>query len=128
MLIAYVKKISVWTLVLLLGVLLFSGPARALTSNHQEAKATQEKAPPVDKAKTPKKPQIKPFEEVITEDAKSDTGLFTVHLVEDKLYYEIPNDLLEREMLLVSRIARTATQVGYGGEKANTQVVRWQQA
>ncbi len=113
-------------LMLLLGALLISGPTLALSSNHQETKTAQEKAPPVDKAKTPKKPQIKPFEEVITEDAKSDAGLFAVHMVEDKLYYEISNDMLEREMLLVSRIARTATQVGYGGEKANTQVVRWQ--
>ena len=44
----------------------------------------------------------------------------------DKLYYEIPNNLLEREMLLVSRIARTATDIGYGGQKVNTQTVRWQ--
>ncbi|NOR14098.1 MAG: DUF5117 domain-containing protein [Candidatus Aminicenantes bacterium] len=123
---AYAKKGSALILVLSLAAFLISGPTLAQTSNDQETKTAQEKAPPVDKAKTPKKPQIKPFEEVITEDAKSDAGLFTVHLVEDKLYYEIPNDMLEREMLLVSRIARTATQVGYGGEKANTQVVRWQ--
>ncbi len=126
MIISRAKTKSLWMLMLLLGVLIFSGPARALSSNHQETNVTQEKAPPVDKAKSPEKPQIKPYEDVITEDAISDTGLFTVHFVEDKLYYEIPNDLLEREMLLVSRIARTATQVGYGGEKANTQVVRWQ--
>jgi len=49
-----------------------------------------------------------------------------VHRVGAKLYFEIPDSLLGREMLLVSRIARTANNIGYGGEKANTRVVRWQ--
>ena len=49
-----------------------------------------------------------------------------VGLSTDKLYFEIPNELLGKELLLVSRIASTASNIGYGGEKANTQVVRWQ--
>jgi len=69
---------------------------------------------------------MQPYSEVITDEAETDEGLFDVHRLDDKLYYEIPNALLEREMLLVSRIARTADNLGYGGEKANTQVVRWQ--
>lgn len=69
---------------------------------------------------------IKPYGKVITEAAISDSGLFIVHWVDEKLYFEIPNDMLEREMLLVSRIARTATSIGFGGQKANTQTVRWQ--
>ena len=67
----------------------------------------------------------KPYKDVITEEARSDTGMFIVHWVDDKLYYEIPNEMLDREMLLVSRVARTATGVGYGGQKFNTQTVRW---
>ena len=69
---------------------------------------------------------MKPYSEVITEEAKSDSGLFTVHWVDEKLYFEIPYDMLEREMLLVSRVASTATNVGFGGQKTNTQTVRWQ--
>ncbi|MCH8145629.1 MAG: zinc-dependent metalloprotease [Gemmatimonadetes bacterium] len=69
---------------------------------------------------------IKPYGKVITEAARSDSGLFIVHWVDEKLYFEIPNDMLEREMLLVSRIARTATSIGFGGQKTNTQTVRWQ--
>ncbi|MCH8939450.1 MAG: zinc-dependent metalloprotease, partial [Gemmatimonadetes bacterium] len=69
---------------------------------------------------------IKPYGKVITEAAISDSGLFIVHWVDEKLYFEIPNDMLDREMLLVSRIARTATSIGFGGQKANTQTVRWQ--
>ena len=69
---------------------------------------------------------MQPYAEVITDEATSDDGLFTTHRIDDKLYYEIPDSLFGTELLMVSRIARTATDIGYGGEKANTQVLRWQ--
>jgi hypothetical protein len=69
---------------------------------------------------------MKPYSEVITDEAETDTGLFDVHKIDKDYYYEIPDSLLSREMLLVSRIAETQDEIGYGGEKLNTQVVRWQ--
>jgi len=68
----------------------------------------------------------KSYSEIITDKAVSDSGLFLVHTVEEKLYFEIPTSVLDREMLLVSRRARTAQDLGYGGMKNNTQSVRWQ--
>ncbi len=67
----------------------------------------------------------KTYEDIIGETAKSDEGLFTVHEVKDKFYYEIPDNLLGKEMLMVTRIAKTANGLGFGGGKQNTQVVRW---
>ncbi len=52
--------------------------------------------------------------------------MFVLHTVEEKLYYEIPLGMLDREMLLVSRRSSTARDLGYGGMKNNTQTVRWQ--
>ncbi|WP_344924264.1 zinc-dependent metalloprotease [Aquimarina addita] len=72
------------------------------------------------------KNQIKPYKEVITDKAKSDTGLFTVHHIDDNYLYEIPDSLFNREMLMVTRIAKTATGIGFGGGKQNTQILRWQ--
>ncbi len=72
------------------------------------------------------KKKDKKYSDVITDKAITDSGLFIVHKVDDKFFYEIPTDVLEKEMLLVSRIARTANNIGYGGEKNNTQTVRWQ--
>ncbi|MDF0717983.1 zinc-dependent metalloprotease [Muricauda sp. 334s03] len=69
---------------------------------------------------------IKPYDKVITKDAKTDEGLFSVHTVDDKHYYEIPDSLFNREMLMVSRISKTATGIGFGGGKINTQVLRWE--
>lgn len=69
---------------------------------------------------------IKPYSKVITKDAKSDPGLFTVHQVEDDYFYEIPDSLFNREMLMVTRIAQTASGIGFGGGKQNEQVLRWE--
>lgn len=73
-----------------------------------------------------KKDAIKPYEKVITKDAKTDEGLFTVHKLDDKYFYEIPDSLFGREMLMVTRIAKTANGLGFGGGKQNTSVLRWE--
>lgn len=88
--------------------------------------ATQKAAKKPTPAKKENKNGIKAFSEVIKSEAKTDEGLFNVYKQEDEYYYEIPDSLLDREMLLISRIAKTATGIGYGGEKLNTQTVRWQ--
>ena len=53
-------------------------------------------------------PGPKPYKEVITDKAKTDEGLFNVHKVEDKYYFEIPDSLLGREILVVNRISKAA--------------------
>ena len=70
-------------------------------------------------------PPPSPYEEIVT-DAESDDGLFTTHVKDEQLFYEIPDSLFGAEMLMVTRIAQTADNIGYGGEKANTQVLRWE--
>jgi hypothetical protein len=70
--------------------------------------------------------EIKPYDRVITKDAKSDVGVFTVHNVKEKFYYEIPKAELGKEFLWVSQIAKTTLGVGYGGQAAGNHVVRWE--
>ena len=77
-------------------------------------------------AKKDKKKAIKPYGKVITKEAKTDEGLFTVHKLDGKYFYEIPDTLMGREMLMVTRIAKTATGLGFGGGKQNTSVLRWE--
>ena len=74
----------------------------------------------------PKKNAIKPYGKVVTKDHKTDEGLFKVHTKDDTYLLEIPDSLLQREMLMVTRIAKTASEIGFGGAKANTQVLRWE--
>lgn len=73
---------------------------------------------------------MKPYSKVITSDAKTDDGLFKVHQVDDKFYYEIPNNTLKKDMLLVSRISQIPSNLGGGylnaGSKTNQQVIAWE--
>ncbi|HRH45343.1 MAG TPA: zinc-dependent metalloprotease [Pyrinomonadaceae bacterium] len=68
-----------------------------------------------------------PYDKVITKDAKTKNGIFKVHQVKDKYYYEIPKSELGKEFLWVTQIARTTVGVGYGGQALGNRVVRWEQ-
>ena len=92
----------------------------------KEAEAAKKAAAAKNEKPQPKKGDIQPYDKIITKDAKTDDGLFKVHKIDDKYFYEIPDSLFEREMLMVTRIAKTATGIGFGGEKQNEQVLRWQ--
>jgi hypothetical protein len=74
----------------------------------------------------PEKSGIKPYNKIVTKDYKTDKGLFNVHRKDDNYLFEIPDSLLKREMLMVTRIAKTASGIGFGGGKTNTQVLRWE--
>ena len=71
-------------------------------------------------------PEPRPYERVITKEAKSDEGIFTIHTIKEKVYYEIPKNELGREFLWVSQIAKTTIGVGYGGQAAGNRVVKWE--
>jgi hypothetical protein len=67
-----------------------------------------------------------PYDKVVTKEAKSAKGLFTVHQVKERYYYEIPKDELDKEFLLNVRVSKTAAGVGYGGDQMSDLVVRWE--
>ncbi|MEP0985321.1 zinc-dependent metalloprotease [Ekhidna sp.] len=76
-----------------------------------------------------KKNGLKSYSEVITDEAISDEGLITSHQVGDDFYFEIPADLLEKEILIVSRIAGHVKGLNFGGAGMKSrpqQVVRFQ--
>jgi hypothetical protein len=71
-------------------------------------------------------PVIRPYDRVITKDATSKAGIFSVHRIKDRLYYEIPKAQLGREFLWVSQIKSTTLGAGQGGQAAGNRVVRWE--
>ena len=78
------------------------------------------------KEETDEKKSKKTYSEIIDNSFKTDNGLFKVHQKDQIFYYEIPRELLDQEMLMVTRIAKTSNGIGYGGQKINSQVLRWQ--
>jgi hypothetical protein len=67
----------------------------------------------------------KKYEDVITAKAKTKDGLFKVHQIEEKFYYEIPENLYGRDMLMYNEIAQAPPGVGYSGSPGNNRMVRW---
>lgn len=67
-----------------------------------------------------------PYERVVTKDAKTSKGIFMVHVVRDRYYYEIPKAELGKDFLWNSQIAKTGSGAGYAGEQVGDHVVRWQ--
>lgn len=100
--------------ILVLAVAIFAGCAGSKSAQQSgEAKGPE------------KKEGIKPYTEVITKEAKSDTGVFIVHKIKQKYFYEIPNKVIGKDFLLVTSQAKTQTGIGYGGDNINSQDVRW---
>ena len=102
-------------------------------TNHAQSKRKKKKNQKTEAVKpAPKKTQgkIKPYDKVITKDAVSDEGLFKVHKVEEKYYFEIPNEHLGKDMLLVSRIAKLPANLGGGyinaGTKTGQRLIVWE--
>jgi len=100
-------------------------PAVALALQEEQAAESQaeEASPATDEE------EVKTYEDVITEEAESDEGLFTVHKVEDRYYFEIPESLYDTDMLLVTRIGRVPAGFGgfvVSGAKVGEQVLHWQ--
>jgi hypothetical protein len=118
-----VKYYSLRLLFVLSAFLVFSCSTTKKASKSKKDTTAQAAKPA---GKKPGKNDIQPYNKVITKDAKTDEGLFHVHQLDDKFFYEIPDSLFEREMLMVTRIAKTANGIGFGGGKQNTQVLRWQ--
>lgn len=78
-----------------------------------------------DKGKS-KKDGVKAYDQVITDKATTKKGVFLVHELEGKLYYEIPTDVLGAEFLWVTQIKATGAGSGLGGTPAGDRVVRWE--
>ena len=68
----------------------------------------------------------KPYNQVITREAVTDSGVFLVHRIGEKLFYEIPRAQLGVEFLLVVDYAATPEGTRYAGENLDNRVVRWE--
>ncbi|WP_207423282.1 zinc-dependent metalloprotease [Desertivirga brevis] len=87
-------------------------------------------APPV-KSEPPLPYGMRPYKEVINDQAKTDKGLFKVHNVQDRYFMEIPDSLLGRDILVVNRISKgaagvRASMMGYAGDQIGDNVIRFE--
>ncbi|HEU5219306.1 MAG TPA: zinc-dependent metalloprotease, partial [Gemmatimonadales bacterium] len=101
--------------------------------------AAQQPAPPPPPAPAPAAPGPagpspaqqgpRPYDQVITRAAQSDSGVFLLHRIGPKLYFEVPDSLLGRDMLLISKIHQAPEDLApflNAGVSTAEQVVRWE--
>lgn len=68
--------------------------------------------------------RAKAYDRLIPKEAITQKGLFDVHRVAQKYYFEVPDNLLNRELLVVTRFIKTPAGAGnYGGEKIGENTV-----
>ena len=112
--------------------ILFVGIFLVPNSNYSQSKRKKNKNKTEEVQAAPKKKEtgIKNYDEVITKEAITDDGLFKIHKLRDKYYFEIPDTLLNKDMLLVSRIAKLPSGLGGGyvnaGSESNEQMIVWE--
>lgn len=71
------------------------------------------------------KKALKPYKEIITAKAITDEGLFKVHKVDERFYFEIQDSILSRDMLVVNRIVKAPPHLGLGGDQIGENIIRF---
>ncbi len=71
----------------------------------------------------------RPYSSVITPKAVTKTGMFLIHKVDERYFFEVPENILGRDLLIVARISKAAADLrglvlGYAGDQVNEQVIR----
>ncbi|MFM7672743.1 MAG: zinc-dependent metalloprotease [Bacteroidota bacterium] len=116
------RRLFAVAILLLLGVSLWA-----------QAPAVPGAAPKVDTTRKPAGPTNgpKPYKEVITGKAVTQKGMFWTHKVDDKYFFEIPDSLIGREILVVNRISKAPADLrsggffGYAGDQIGQNVIRF---
>ncbi|MDR0836328.1 MAG: zinc-dependent metalloprotease [Tannerella sp.] len=129
------KRKSLFTLCLCVGLLLGNAQESVGKNIFKKKKpAKKEMAatpPPTRPAPTAPVSEIKPYREIIPKSAVTSNGFFKVHKVKDKYYFELPDSIYGRDLLVVNRISkspvsRSKSQTGYPGDEIAENVVRFE--
>ena len=79
------------------------------------------------------KPGPKGYKDVITSKAQTTDGLFKVHKVEDRYFFEIADSVFGRDILVMTRVSRSGADLrspqsmsGYAGDDVNSNVISFE--
>src|ERR1700722_6526960 len=98
--------------------------------SHAQTVITAAKADTTKKDSTKKdtpRTGIKPYEEVIRKEYSTKQGLFAVHELKDRIYFEIPNALLGRDIEVINRLVKGPGGAGfYSGEELDEHTIEFE--
>lgn len=77
------------------------------------------------------KKEPKSFKEFIKDAEKGQKGLFSIYNQDEKYYFEIPDSIMGRDIIVVNRISRSGVDLrsgfsGYAGDQINENVIRYE--
>ncbi|MBS1717817.1 MAG: zinc-dependent metalloprotease [Armatimonadetes bacterium] len=76
---------------------------------------------------TPKKEsKYRPYKDLITADFKTQEGLFKVHRKDDKVYWEIPDNMLGRDMLWSAELSEVSGGTAWPGAHLYDRLIRFE--
>lgn len=126
---SFTKSISI----LAIGSLMLFNTGELSAQKHKKGQATPPPAAAQAKDTTKKAPEKGPvaIEKFFKSDVKPMPGMTPVYVQDNKFYLEISDDILNRDILMVSRISKSAAGVrsafdGYAGDEINESMFRFE--
>lgn len=112
--------------ILMMSVFVFSAQD-TFAQSKKKKKADKNATVKVEPKTADAKKEPKPYNKVIDTTAVTQVGLITVHKMDNKYLFEIPDSILGSEIMTITRYSKTPAGGGiFGGEEINRQVVRWE--
>jgi hypothetical protein len=117
------------TRTVILPLLLLSTPV--LSASSQTPPPAQAQTPPENAAQANQPPRRgpRPYAQVIPARAHTERGGVTVHKVDERYFFEVPDSLLGRDFLMVTRVSGAPSGSGgfqTAGTSLNERMVRWE--
>jgi len=110
--------------ILMMSVFVFSAQD-TFAQSKKKKKADKNATVKVEPKTADSKKEPKPYNKVIDTTAVTQVGLITVHKMDNKYLFEIPDSILGSEIMSITRYSKTPAGGGiFGGEEINRQVVR----
>lgn len=121
---------TIFCFVVLIGGAFSPATAQKKKKHGSTPPPTDSTARPPMPAKSGPKTAPKKFSDVITSSARKDSGLFIIYKQDDKIFFEIPDSILGRDILVVNRISKSAaglrsSMIGYSGDQIGENVIRF---
>jgi hypothetical protein len=85
--------------------------------------------PPAETGATAARRGPRPYAQVIPARAQTERGGITVHRVDDRYFFEVPDSLVGRDFLMVTRVAGVPAGAGgfqSAGSSLNERLIRWE--
>lgn len=111
-------------LIVVFGIALASCSVLKPVGKNSVSKPVTETRSDVVKTDSTKK-ALKSYNQVITAKAITQNGLFKVHKVDERWFFEIPDSLFNRDILIVNRISKSPPLLGYGGDQIGENVIQF---